>query len=218
MKKQKKKITAYVLLVLLIIVIFVIRDNFFENGLLKKIYNEKATFTILKYPNNVSYLFLDYEGKIGNHSIYRSIYDFVKNEIPKYYSNLRKANDKEINNYYNIHKSTIGKILGIENKEDFMSFVKTIQKLETEELKLERYIINSDVKLEDTKEYYRFVLLVEYENNERIGFYIEIPKGNYSEKKTPVNYKGNVKQEELEYQEIVLEPMEFNKDFSGKAR
>ena len=50
MKKQKKKITAYVLLVLLIIVIFVIRDNFFENGLLKKIYNEKATFTILKYP------------------------------------------------------------------------------------------------------------------------------------------------------------------------
>ena len=218
MKILKKRIIFCILIIIILAAIFIIKNNLPEDRLLRRIYDKDASFEILRYPNNVSFLFRDYEGKIENFSIYRSIYDFVKREIPRYYSALKTSNDKQIESYFKKHKDEIGKILGIDREEEFYDFVKTLKNLETENLELEKYLINSNVTLEDSDTYYRFVLLVKYDNNDEIGFYIEIPKYSYSTKKTPVYYKGNVKKEEMEYTEIILEPVEVDKDIQGRVR
>lgn len=218
MKVLKKRLIFCILIIIILATIFIIKNNLPEDRLLRKIYNKDADFEILRYPNNVSFLFRDYEGKIENFSIYRSIYDFVKNEIPKYHSDLKTSNDKQIKNYFEKHKNEIGKILGIDREEEFYNFVKTLKNLETEKLELEKYLINSDVKLEDSDTYYRFVLLVKYKDNDEIGFYMEIPKYNYSTQITPVYYKGNVKKEEMEYTDVILEPVEIDKDIQGRVK
>ena len=78
-------------------------------------------------PKN-SYLFFgEYvKGEIETQEIYNTIYYFSNIIIPKYYSELKGKNEKEISDYYEKNENKIKELMDIEKKEEFVDFIKNI--------------------------------------------------------------------------------------------
>lgn len=199
-KKIKKMIRLLVIILLVVLTIFLIIYNNPIDRKLRYIYNEKKAGEISQMPYEVVHLFNTYRGRVPNRSVYKSLYHFVDEVVEKYYLALKDANDSEIQKYYNKNVNDIKRELGLTQELDFIGFIKTVQKLNSDELILEEYMVNPEANIiQDSNEGAKLVLLVKYKDNTRIGFNIEI-MNIINTKMTPIIYKGNVAEENLEYE------------------
>lgn len=199
-KKIKKLIRLILIILLIVLTIFLIIYNNPIDRNLRYIYNEKKVGEIDKMPYEVVHLFTTYRGKVPQRSVYKALYYFVDELIEKYYFELKDANEDRIKAYYNDNQNSIKKELGLTQDVDFVDFIKTIQTLKGEELVLEEYMVNPEANIvQDNDEAAELVLLVKYKDNNRIGFNIEI-MNSVNTKMTPIIYKGNVAEENLNYE------------------
>lgn len=199
-KEIKKMIRLLVIILLVVLTIFLVIYNNPTDRKLRYIYNEKKAGEIGQMPYEVVHLFTTYRGRVPQRSVYKALYYFVDELVEKYYLNLKNANDSEIKGYYAKNTNEIKKELGLTQETDFISFIRTIQKLNSDELDLEEYMVNPNANIiQDSNDGAKLVLLVKYKNNERIGFNIEI-LNMVNTKMSPIIYKGDVTEENLEYE------------------
>lgn len=200
MKKVKKYIIMlFILLILLVAVLIVIYNNPIDRNL-RYIYNTKKEGNISIMPNNAVDLFTKYQGRIEQRSIYKALYNFASETLEKYYLETKNLDNEQVKKYYNKNAKNIIKELGITEEAEFVKFWQTIKNLQGTELSLEEYTVNPK-SLKNKSGYTECVLLLTYKNNDKIGIYINIVNDK-DINKTPINYKGGVEDEYLEYEYV----------------
>lgn len=203
MKKYKSlKYIIVLLAVLLIILITILGILYFDttNNNLRYIYDTDVGGDIEIMPLNVMYSISEYKGSVNQRSIYKALYLLVDKIIPKYYNLLPKINEKGISNYFKKNNIQISKELGITEENDFISFINAIRGLKGDNLKLEQYVFHPDETVSKSG-YLQTVLLIKYENNEKIGLYIKISNSK-NEDIFAVSCSGGVEESLLEYEYV----------------
>lgn len=214
MKKVKRYIIAlFILLILLVAVLIVLYNNPVDRNL-RYIYSTKKEGNISIMPNNVTELFAKYQGRIDQRIIYKALYNFASETIEKYYLETKNLDNEQVKKYYNQNSKNIVKELGITEEAEFVKFWQTIKNLQGTELSLQEYTIIPK-SLKNKTGYTECVLLLTYKNNDKIGIYINIVNDK-DINKTPINYKGGVEDEYLEY-EYVANDYTQNFQSSGKV-
>lgn len=191
--KVNVKVLRRIILILAIVILIgivamlILLSNPVDNRI-KFIYSDKEG-TIEKMPQNVSPLFSEYAGVIDQRSVYKAMYVFVNDIVEEYYLKFKGDFNKEkIEKYYDKNAVEIKSELGITEKKDFVDFINNLSSLKGDELRLKEYIIIPN-SITQAVRATKFVLAVDYENNERILF--ELYLLNSSDKtKTPINYKA----------------------------
>lgn len=145
---KKKTLLRFLLVIIIIILISCIillnienkeQNNIVDNNV------EAEKEVIIPLDENViipknSYLFFgEYiKGEIESQEIYNTIYYFSNTVIPKYYTELKGKNEKEIIGYYEKNQKEIEGLMNIEKKEEFVGFIKYINSINVDTLKLEQ--------------------------------------------------------------------------------
>lgn len=192
MKINVKVLRRVILILALVIlvgigILLLLLSNPLDNRL-KYIYNDKEG-TISQMPQNVSPLFAEYGGIINQRSIYKAMYVFVNDIVEEYYLKFKDNFNKEkIESYYDKNAVDIKIELGITEKQEFVDFINNLSKLKGDELKLKEYIIIPD-SITQAARSTKFVLAVDYENNERVLFELYLLNSS-DNTKTPINYKA----------------------------
>lgn len=221
--KEHNKILKIIILLFLVavvifsVILFILLRNSVD-GKLNDIYNEDIIGEIEIMPLNVEILFTEYNGFTNQRSIYKSMNYFVTETIPKYYLEIKNLNQEEIKQYYNRNTQNIEKEIGITDENNFVKFAENIQKLTGEELSLSKYVINPN-SVSRYSTYTGGVILVTYENNEKIGFYMEI-LNDADQTKTPIIYKAETNEELLQYEYVesgYISPIDEKIKPSGKV-
>lgn len=209
MKIKKIIIKLFIIMILLSSALIIILNNPIDKEL-RYIYSEKNNGDIKIMPTNVVSLFSEYRGKISQRSIYKSIYSFVTKTVEKYYIETKNLDDEMIKEYYSKNSKSIEKEIGISEESEFIKLAENLKNLKVEELKLEEYTIHPNT-VKNKNGYIECVLLVKYEKNEQIGFYLNV-QNKINESKTPIVYKACVEEDILEYQYIKPEYNEMEYD------
>lgn len=197
-KKIKKIITILFVLLILVLSIFIILKNNPVDRRLKYIYNEKKEGNIKIMPINVSPLFTTYNGNIDQRSIYKAMYIFANELVENYHNKVKDFDEQQLKEYYNKKSNVIQKELGIDDEDEFLKFAETLKKINNDKLILESYTINPNtIKRKNNST--EFVLILKYQDNEKIAFYLNI-LNNSTSNKTPIKYRGGVSQELLDYE------------------
>lgn len=203
--KKKRIILMIIILMFVILIYLLVNINSLNNKNpkekdLKYIYNTKVEGNINIMPTNVDKIFVKYKGNIDQRSIYKALDLFVNEFVEKYYNETKIFNDEnEINNYFNENKIIIEKELGINNEKDFNSFCGNLKEnLNSDTLELLSYTMNPEtIKNEDGC--LNCVMLINYNNNQKVGFQISI-KNTMDKEKTPIEYKACEDKEKLQYE------------------
>lgn len=199
--KNIKKIIIF-LTILLIVLIGILITIYMQplNKELSYIYNEHKQGKINIMPTNVSYLFEKYEGDINQRSIYKALDMYVNEKIEKYNKELSIIDSTGLNQYYQENSKTIFKELGLENKEDFESFINEVRKL-SGDLVLDSYTIYPK-KAKRSSDYIEAIILINYNNNnnnDKVAFKIRV-SNKENKQKTPICLLGNVDEKYYEYE------------------
>ncbi len=197
-KLTRNCLIIFFILLSILVTIYIVYINLPINRYLNYIYNENKENDIGKMPMDVSKLFVEYKGTVPQITIYKTMYSFVDKIIEKYYLETNNLNEEQLNEYYSKNRKNIEKEIGISELNQFIKFLEPIKKLTGTELKLNNYTINSNT-ITRYATYTKFVLLVKYENNETIGFYLEI-LNSVDKEKTPINFRGEVEEKYLDYE------------------
>lgn len=127
----------------------------------------------VRYPERASSIKNVYEGELTIKDIGKSMYYFTTEVIPKYYNELKGADENAILEYYAKNSEIIAIDTGIDNEEDFGNLIQMIQKLNSENLTLDSFIIDKN-KTKAKSSYTETILYITYKDNEEIGFRIKI--------------------------------------------
>lgn len=127
----------------------------------------------VRYPERASSIKNVYEGELTIKDIGKSMYYFTTEVIPKYYNELKGADENAILEYYAKNSEIIAIDTGIDNEEDFDNLIQIIQKLNSENLTLDSFTIDKD-KTKAKSSYTETILYITYKDNEEIGFRIKI--------------------------------------------
>lgn len=174
------------------------------------IYDNNQEWSVSKMPANVSPLFAKYNGTVETPSIYKAMNLFVEDLIKEYYSEFKNDFDEaKIAKYYDNNALTIKRELGINEKETFIKFINSLKVLKGDELVLKEYIIIPD-SIKQVTRGLKFVLAVDYENNERLLFDLKILNTS-SRESTPINYSASNESQYMEY-EVQVNSNEIVKD------
>lgn len=195
----KKIITLLIIIVIILIILALIIYNNPTDRNLRYIYNTKKVGTINIMPTNIDKIFEDYNSKTDQRSIYKSMDLFVNEYVEKYYIATKDLSKEQINSYFNKNKNVIEKELGITSEEIFNEFAENLKNnLKGENLELVSYTVNpKTVKKISSK--INYVIIVEYSNNQKIGFKLTI-QNNIDKNKTPIFYQACTDEESLSYE------------------
>ncbi len=199
-----------------IVIMLMALTNPVENRI-NYIHKDDPNWSISKMPENVSPLFAKYNGTVSTQSIYKAMNLFVEDFIEEYYLEFGDDFDEaKIAKYYDNNALTIKRELGIDNKETFLEFVNSLKVLKGDELILKQYIIIPE-SIKQVTRGLKFVLAVDYENNERLLFDLKI-LNNSTTDSTPIEYSTS---SETQYKDYVFEelpdtPIEDDTERSGK--
>lgn len=201
MKNTKTVKSIIIFLMIILVILLVIFGMFYfnpSNRKLRYIYNTKIEGNIDMMPLNVSYAISDYKGGINQRSIYKALYMLVDEIIPKYHNLVGEINTIGASEYFKNNKTTISKELGITEEKDFISFIDEIKDLQGNDLVLEEYTFHPE-GVSKKQKYLENILLIKYENNNKIALYIKIPKKENKEI-FAIICSGGVNQKYLEYE------------------
>lgn len=191
--KVNIKVLRRIILILAIVILIgigimlVLLNDPVENRL-NYIYNDKEG-TINQMPLNVSPLFIEYNGRIEQRTVYKAMYVFVNDIIQDYYLKFKNDFSKEkIEKYYDNNKVDIEQELGITEKQEFVEFINVLKNLKGDNLKLKQYIIIPESITQITRAT-KFILAVDYEENDRVLFELNLLNTSPATN-TPIIYKA----------------------------
>ena len=210
--KFKNIIFLLFVVLFLVIGIFLLLNNSLEKKI-AKIY-ESGCENVKIMPDNVNEI-PTFTSKLSYENIYNSMYFFLTDSVKYYYNKTQKLSASEIYSYFDKNAKRIEKELRIENKEDFLDFAENLKKLNNNKLKLVSYTINPKTVKQNVFGV-EFILIVKYENNEKIGFNVTICK-DVDNKKSPIMYKTCYDDSDLDYEFKFEENENEFKDFPGKS-
>lgn len=193
-------IIALFIVLIVFIIIYITIINLPINRRLRLIYNENKEGNIEIMPTNVTELFMNYEGNINQRSIYKAMYLFADEIVKSYYDKLKNLDDIQVNEYFSKNYNDIKRELRISNENDFLQFSKMIKRLKNENINLQSYTINPET-ISTEQDGIKFVLIINYENNSKIGFWLKIYNSS-SDNEFPIKFDGNVEEKLLEYEYI----------------
>lgn len=177
MNKKIKHIMFFLVILLLILfflLIFVKRKNNRIEKIEEKLqYINNDEWNNEIYPDGMPKLFRSYSGELTAQNMGKSIYFFTMEIIPKYYAELKNANDKEILSYYNANVEIIARETGIEKKQNFQDLIVNVQKLNAKELIFSSFRIDKN-SIQSSNQYTEATLYITYQENEEIGFSMKI--------------------------------------------
>lgn len=184
MRKILRIIILILIIMLAIIALFFLSSDGQTYLIVNYINNDKKINSGTETVGNISEVFSLYEGDMNSIVLDKSAYNFAVNLIPEYYK------IQDVTEYYNQNKKIIERYIGITNFDDFYKLVEKIKKLNGNNLKLEKYMIyeKSTTKNIDT---ITTVLAIQYENNDKILFKLEI-LNNIEKNKVPIKYNAEV--------------------------
>lgn len=199
---NEKKIKVFIILLSIILVMLLVIFGivYFNktNKDLRYIYDTNVEGNIEMMPLNVAYAISDYKGGVNQRTIYKALYMLVDETIPKYSNLVSEIEQAGVSNYFKTNKIVIAKELGITAEDDFTSFISEIKQLKGENLVLKEYTFHPDAVARRSG-YLENVLLIKYENNEKIGLYIRIPN-QVNENIFAITCAGGVEEKYLEYE------------------
>lgn len=199
-KIKKMLILLMILFVLLLTIIIVIYNNSIDRKL-RYIYNDKKDGNIEIMPTNVDKVLASYKGDISQRSLYKELDYFANEVIEKYYLKTRDLDDGNLESYYNENQQTINKELGITEANKFSEFCKNLKdNLNGDTLKLTSYTFYPD-DVEVGKTYTKCSLIINYNNNQKIAFYLYI-QNTIDKTKTPIYYESCLDENILSYEYI----------------
>lgn len=201
-KNKVEKIRGLIILLLVILILLVIGIVFILNNPvdknLKYIYSDKEMKISVAMPLNINKGFKDYRGFINRNYIYKALDLFAKEQLPKYYHDVKKLDDEGIKKYFNKNAKRIKIELGLEKEEDFLELAKTIQTIKNDKFEFIQYTINP-MSVRTTNNGISFALIFEYKDQDKIAFKISV--GNVAdESKTPIRIRGGVDPKYLDYE------------------
>lgn len=153
---------------------YIYDDNIYESGLI--------------YPLHTYIISNSYEGEISLKTINKSINYFCATYVIELFDRFYKSStDESIESYYNHNKTSIKKISGITQFDDFYNLVKGICSLDADGMILKR------IELEpESVEWDGLDLICEfsayYEGNQELQFQITIADEIYSKNISPIEY------------------------------
>lgn len=127
----------------------------------------------VRYPERASSIKNIYEGELTIKDIGKSMYYFTTEVIPKYYNQLKDADENAVLEYYAVNSKIIAIDTGIDNEEDFSSLIKVVQKLNSESLTLDSFMIDKN-NTKAKSGYTETILCITYKDNEEIRFRVKI--------------------------------------------
>ncbi len=174
MNNMSKKIKSLILLlmVILLLLIMVINLNPVSraNRRLKKINVADSMDDELILPSGLYKIMECYQGSLTTEVICKTYNNFAINIVPKYFTKCKMLSDEKIERYFNNHKELIYKELGYSDFKEFQTFIKYLQKLQGNQLRLEKYsIIKASVKSKNNRAVSAY-LSIKYADNEEIIF------------------------------------------------
>lgn len=131
------------------------------------------------------------------------MYNFFDNSVNKYYKLTKNFDDVHIEKYFEKKSKKIEQELGITEKYDFIEFIKNIQKLDSQKLKIEEYIIVPNT-VSINKNYLKLSIKAKYQDNKPIGFNLTI-YNNPDETKSPIKYEACMDDQVLFYEKEKLD-------------
>lgn len=136
-----------------------------------------------------SYLFFGnyIKGEVESLEIYNTLYSFSSNIIPKFYDDLKDANEQQIYKYYERNSSIINKYMQIDNKESFAKFINKLQKLNADKLEIQtmEFVEDTFLKMGNSTD---AKISLNYGNNNVIDVYIKVFKKKQKNNRNVVFY------------------------------
>ena len=210
-------IVLLVMLLVFVIAMAVVIYNDPIDKAIRRIYNDKKENTITVMPINVAAAFPEYSGDVDQLAIYNALEYFASDTVGKYMLELRGKEQSAIEAYFNLNKKDIEKELRIESAEEFIGFAEEVQKLTGDSLKLTKWTINPNTVATRGRNV-EFVMIMEYENNPKIAFKMDI----LAEEETtlvPIKYTGGVNETYKNYEYQPPETVNYyNDEFKPMGR
>ena len=210
-------IVLLVMLLVFVIAMAVVIYNDPIDKAIRRIYNDKKENTITVMPINVAAAFPEYSGDVDQLAIYNALEYFASDTVGKYMLELRGKDKNAIEAYFNLNKTDIEKELRIESAEEFIGFAEEVQKLTGNSLKLTKWTINPNTVATRGRNV-EFVMIMEYENNPKIAFKMDI----LAEEETtlvPIKYTGGVNETYKNYEYQPPETVNYyNDEFKPMGR
>lgn len=210
-------IVLLVMLLVFVIAMAVVIYNDPIDKAIRRIYNDKKENTITVMPINVAAAFPEYSGDVDQLAIYNALEYFASDTVGKYMLELRGKDKNAIEAYFNLNKKDIEKELRIESAEEFIGFAEEVQKLTGDSLKLTKWTINPNTVATRGRNV-EFVMIMEYENNPKIAFKMDI----LAEEETtlvPIKYTGGVNETYKNYEYQPPETVNYyNDEFKPMGR
>lgn len=136
-----------------------------------------------------SYLFFGnyIKGEVESLEIYNTLYSFSSNIIPKFYDDLKYANEQQIYKYYERNSSIINKYMQIESKENFAKFINELQKLNADKLEIQtmEFVEDTFLKMGNSTD---AKISLNYGNNNVLNVYIKVFKKKQKNNRNVVFY------------------------------
>ena len=179
MGKKIKYIMLILVSLLIVLIMFYIlyiynnREEIKAQKNLEFINNSEKWDYEVKFPNRASNIKNVYEGDLSIKDIGKSMYYFTTQVLPKYYLQFKNSSEEDIVSYFNENSKIIAIDIGVENQDDFIEIIESIQNLNSGSLTLESFRIDKDF-IKAKSDYTETVLYITYQGNEEIGFDVKI--------------------------------------------
>ena len=197
MKINKKFLIVFSIVIVVILIIIAILSSFIKKDTQPKV-EEKNDSEGIVYegvkegvitPQNTYMFFGKYiNGVVTSSELEETISTFTTKTIPTYYSELKYATEGEINEFYEANETKIKELMKVEEKEDFLKFIKMLQTLDTANLEIEA-IGFKETSFTHTDISTTAKLKVKYKGNNEIEFTIKVYRKNQENKRNIVFYK-----------------------------
>lgn len=187
MKKFNKKlfIVIAIIVVLIFLGIYYLNTQKMKSvGYTLEYMNSDDITSATISPTNIHVVIAKYVGSVRPKTISKFSYNFAYEVIPSYIKLIKDKKIKENDKFFYINnKKLILKQTGIDNYEEFSSFIKKISVL-NDNLEVENYIIPID-SINPFENSFEAKLNIKYKDNEEISFDLKI-ENNSSKEKTGI--------------------------------
>ena len=194
MKSKKVILTCLIILFLILISILVILyTNSYTASLrnLKKINQTEQIEELNGYTVDLYKLFNTYKGELSAEVISKTYNNLAVNIIPRYYKDCNNLDDAKLEKYYNKNKKVIKVELGIEDFQNFNTFIKYLsENITGSEFEFSSTrVLGASIK--KAKEYTEVYVEINYKNNSSIILNSKVYK-KILEEMTSITYSTDI--------------------------
>ena len=195
-KFSKKKFFIILIAIAIIATIYIFNPTQKAYRTIRKINVSDKMSESLQLPTYLNEIVGKYNGELTTQIIAKTYNNLAEKLIPKYYKKCKNLSEKDIEKYYNRNKKIIKIELGFSSSNEFKEFAKTIQQLQGNKLKFEKYrILRTTVVNENniTSAY----LGITYSNNEEIIINTKL-SNEINQKETSITYSFDIENSKIE--------------------